>query len=137
MPTLLRARSRAWVAAACCAVIVSLAAVPAANAGTDTYCGAPPNPRNYGPYDSCVGPRHSMRSNLVQNYYGSPNRVCAGARHGETYDFYGSFLCGSGQRCHPYSGDRLLYPVAHNGENFSQHLFGIDYYGSDSYSPCG
>jgi len=126
-------RRRIGLAVAATALSAAAAFPAPASAGSEAYCGAPPNPRYYGAYDSCVGPRHSMTSNLVQNYYASPNRVCAGARHGQTYDFYGHFVCGTQQTCHPYSGDRLLYPVAHNGENYGQHLFGINYYGVSRY----
>lgn len=106
---------------------------PSAFAGAENYGGGPPNPRFYSGYESFVGPRHSMNSNNVANYYGvQGNRVCAGARDGSTYAFVGEFFCGGGRRCHPYDGT-LRYPVAHNGEGFGQTMFGTTYYGADSY----
>lgn len=128
---LIRSRSL-WVAGAVAAGLAGGAVD--AQAGIESYGGAPPNPRNYTAYETYKGPQHSVRSNLVQNYYGIGNRVCAGAFSGSA--FYGSYFCASGQACHPYGGANVLYPAAHNGENFSQHMFGIDYFGVDSYSGC-
>lgn len=117
------------------AAVSALGFASSAHAGVLNYCGVPPNPRYYSPNESCVGPRHSLNSNDVRTYFGGTDRVCAGARDGNTYAFYGSFLCGSGSRCHPYAGG-LLYGVAHNGTGYFLALFGTEYYGSDAKSGC-
>lgn len=122
-----------FVVLAATAILTTAAFASSASAGIQNYCGAPPNPRNYPGYDTCQGPNHSVRSNLVSNYYGIQNRVCAGAFSGGS--FYGSYICAGGQACHDYGGGNLN-PAAHNGIGTTQQLFGTDYYGVDSYSNC-
>lgn len=110
------------------------AAASSAQAGVENYCGPPPNPRFYPAYDTCEGPAHSIRSNLVSEYNGQQLRVCSAARLNGS--FYGSYFCANAQACHNYSGGNVLTPLAHNGNSFPANLFGTDYFGVDSYGPC-
>lgn len=113
------------------AVLAGLAVVgtSTASAGFDSYCN-----RTISGYGTCTGPLHSLTANSVSDRYGG--RKCAGAFR-EDGTFYGSYYCATTVNpCHTYSGDRLLYPAAHNGVDVSNYIQGLSSWGSDRLSGC-
>lgn len=116
-----------------------LAASPtAALAGTQYYCiggGAGANLAPNGlPGNACYGDRHSLNSNRVFNTDGA-GLIGAAA----LYDClagvcqYYNWITGNGYACHPYSGANLLYPWEANFTAFYQHVYGISYFGVDTW----
>lgn len=110
--------------AAIVAIGIAAGCASAAHANSENYC----TNVYLSNYNTCEGARHSVTNNQV---WGSAS-VCAGARD-EAHNFYGSYVCGGGFAYHCYSGANLLYPQAHNSENYYQTISGVDGYGS---APC-
>lgn len=110
--------------AAVLAVGIAAGSASLAHANSEPYC----TNVYLSNYNTCEGARHSVTNNQV---FGSAS-VCAGARDA-SHNFYGSYVCGYGNTYHCYSGANLLYPQAHNSENFYQTISGTDGYGT---APC-
>lgn len=74
----------------------------------------------------CLGHFHSLTDNTVT----ATKSICAGA-FTEGGELYGSYLCnniGANEAEHMYSGEHLLYPVAHNHGTPGNTVFGEESY---------
>lgn len=112
------ARAALTVGLACGA----LAAIGAssAQAGNYLYCSG-----TFGAYGGCESTeRHSMISNMAYDFTYGTHSVGVGAADSNN-NAYGSIVYGNGSRCHPYSGQNLLYAIMVNGTTAT---FRIDAY---------
>jgi hypothetical protein len=106
-----------------------LAAAPSAKAGSGTYCA-----KSYPSGADCYGPRHSLRRNYANNYYGDSSYLEAAAALDTTLHPYGTWKYEYGSACHSYSGQNLLYPWLYNPDSRGQTIVGVAYYGAET--PC-
>lgn len=101
---------------------VALAAfAPAAMAGVEHYSN-----QQVGAYGTVQGARHSLTHNMVEGWHAN----CAGARNDD--GMYGHYACvTAGNAQHSYSGDHLLYPLAHDHSGATNFLSAHMWFGGD------
>lgn len=98
-------------------------------AGTTDFCST-----EYGPYDWCGGPNHSLTSVVSDNVSGNESN-CAGAKDNGV--MYGSYFCATDYACHTYGGNLVHTPVIKNNVNSNEGLNGYSSWGSTgAYNGC-
>jgi len=126
--------ARGWplaVAVGLATAVILLVAPPSAHAGSNTYCWG----QVFASGADCYGPKHSLRRNYANNYYGNQSFLEAASALTESFSQYGSWVYGYGSVCHSYSGANILYPWMYNPGAGAQTMGGIEYWGSETACP--
>lgn len=101
-----------------------------ASAGSNTYCWG----QVFYSGVHCTGPQHALRQNWAQNHYGNDDFVVGAGAVRPSGTFYGEYMYGAGEVCHPYSGLNQLMPRAYNPD-LPQTMGGTEYWGSEPGCP--